>query len=243
MAVRCEYEYVTVKTKLLEMIDSGLYKPGDRINTERELCDVFKVSRITVRQALSELEKEGWIQRIQGRGTFVRQHMEEKSKKMEQLLSYNYSFSEELKKNNIVPGTRVLSLTRISAQLPLAEKFGLNPGAMLDVLLRLRLADGEPYAYETSYIPSEYLNGATAEEIARDGLYNTMEKKSGIRPNKAVEIFEAAIAPGVIAEALGRKGLLSVMQIEHTAYLNQKAVEYCNSYVAGDRYRFRVKLE
>ena len=239
--MNARYGYVAVKNKLLSDIGNGVYKVGDKLPTEREMCALFQVSRITVRQALAELENDGWVQRHQGRGTFVRQR--EPKKKYESLLNSNYSFSEELKRQGVTPGMRVLSLTRILAQPPLTEKLMVEPNHMIDVLLRLRLADEVPYAYETSYIPSEYLNGATSEEIARDGLYNTMERKSGVRPNKAVEIFEAGIAPEVIAGILGRKGVVSIMQIDRVAYLDDKPVEYCTSSVAGDKYRFRVKLE
>ena len=238
-----QYGYIAVKNKLLADIGQGVYKPGDKLPTEREMCDVFQVSRTTVRQALSEMENDGWVRRIQGRGTFVQQPRQRGEKKFEQLLNSNYSFSEELRKQGVEPSTRVLSLTRIVAQPPLTETLQVPPGHMIDVLLRLRLADETPYAYETSYVPSEYLNGATSDEIARDGLYNTMQKKSGVRPNKAVEIFEAGIAPEVIANMLGRKGVVSIMQIERVACLNDKPVEYCVSSVVGDKYRFRVKLE
>ena len=238
-----QYGYITVKNRLLSDIGQGVYKQGEKLPTEREMCEMFGVSRITVRQALSELENDGWVRRTQGRGTFVRHPDHKPEKKFEQLLNSNYSFSEELRKQGVTPSTRVLSLTHINAQPPLTEKLQVAPGSMIDVLLRLRLADETPYAYETSYVPSEYLNGATSDEIARDGLYNTMERKSGVRPNKAVEIFEAGIAPDVIAEVLGRKGVLSIMQIERIAFLDDRPVEYCCSSVAGDKYRFRVKLE
>lgn len=240
--MQTRYEYLTVKAKLLEEIEKGVYKPGEKLPTEREMCTVFNVSRITVRQALAELEKNEVIRRIQGKGTFVKE-AKRKPEKFESLLSSMYSFSEELRKQNVEPSTRVLTLTHVLAQPPLTEKLQVEPGHIVDVLLRLRLADGLPYAYETSYVPAEFLNGATTEEITRDGLYNTMEKRSGVRPDKATEIFEAGIAPEIVAEALGRKGLLCIMQIERTAYRQNQIVEYCTSAVAGDKYRFRVKLE
>lgn len=237
-----KHEYFRVKMKLLEDINKGVYPVGAKLPTERDMCEMFGVSRITIRKALSELELEGRVERVQGKGTFIQEPKKHHSK-FESMLSSNYSFSEELRRQNVTPGTRVLSLTTVIAQPPLTTKLKVEPGHMVDVLLRLRLADEVPYAYETSYVPSEYLNGATAEEIARDGLYNTMEKRSGVRPNKAEEILEASIAPEMVAEALGRKGLLSVMQIERTAFLDDRIVEYCTSSVTGDKYRFKVRLE
>ena len=236
-------EYLRVKTQLLNDISKQVYKAGNRLPAEREMCSIFGVSRITVRQALTELELDGWVKRIQGKGTFVQSPQQSKMRKFEQVLSSNYSFSEELLKNGITPSSRVLSLMHIPAQQPLVSIMNVEEGHMIDVVLRIRLADDVPYAYETSYVLSEYLDGASADEIAQNGLYNTMEKHGGIRPDKAVEVLEAAIAPEVVAQALGRQGILSVMQIERTAYFRDKIVEYCTSSVAGDKYRFRVKLE
>lgn len=238
-------EYMRVKARLADEIQQGKYPVGSRLPTEREMCELFGVSRITVRQALAELENDGLIERVQGRGTFVRKPSEsgQRPRKIEQLLSSMYSFSEELRKQNITPSTRVLSLTHMLAQPPLTRFLQIEPGHMVDVVLRLRLADDTPYAYETSYIPSEYLNGATAEEIARNGLYNTMKEKSGVKPDKAMETFEAAIAPEVICEALGRKGVLGIMQLERTSYFQNRVIEYCTCAIAGDKYRFRVTLE
>lgn len=237
-----KHEYFRVKMTLLEDIRKGVYPIGAKLPTERDMCDMFGVSRITIRKALSELEIEGWVERVQGKGTFI-QEPKKRNSKYESMLSSTYSFSEELRRQNVTPGTRVLSLTTIMAQPPLTQKLQVEAGHMVDVVLRLLLADEIPYAYETSYIPSEYLNGATADEIARDGLYNTIEKKSGMRPNKAEEVLEAGIAPEMIAEALGRKGLLPVMQIERTAFMDERVVEYCTCSVTGDKYRFRVHLE
>ena len=117
-----KYGYVTVKNKLLADIGNGVYKVGDKLPTEREMCEMFQVSRITVRQALAELQNDGWVQRTQGRGTFVQPRDRKKSRKFESLLNSNYSFSEELKKQGVKPSMRVLSLSRVPAQPPLTDR-------------------------------------------------------------------------------------------------------------------------
>jgi len=232
-----ETEYMRVKRALSREILSGAYPENSKLPTERELCEKYRVSRITVRQALLKLEEEGAILRQQGRGTFV------KPRVIEQPLSSLYSFSEELKKRDIRPGTRMLSLTTVPAQPPVQKILGLEPGRLIRVVCRLRLADDTPYVYETSYIPAEFLGDATGDEIARDGLYNTMARYGGVRIDKATETFEAVLAPQYVAEALGRKGALSVMQLDRVAYGAGRAVEYCSGFICGDRYRFRVTLE
>lgn len=232
-----ETEYMRVKRALSQEILSGAYPENSRLPTERALCEEYAVSRITVRQALSKLEDEGRILRQQGRGTFVRPRV------IEQPLSSLYSFSEELKKQNIAPGTRMLSLTTVPAQPPVQKILGLEPGRLIRVVCRLRLADEMPYAYETSYIPAEFLGDATGEEIALHGLYGALAKYGGVRIDKATETFEAVLAPQYVAEALGRRGVLSVMQLDRVAFSGGRAVEYCSGFICGDKYRFRVTLE
>ena len=232
-----ETEYMRVKRLISQEILSGKYQENNKLPTERALCDRYGVSRITIRQSLLKLEEEGLILRQQGKGTFV------KPRVIEQPLSTLYSFSEELKKQHIISGTRMLSLTTIPVQPPIQGILGMGPGKLIRVVCRLRLADEVPYVYETSYIPAEYLGDATGDEIAQNGLYNTMIKYGGVKIDKATETFEAVLAPQYVAEALGRKGALSVMQLDRVAYSGGTAVEYCSGFICGDKYRFRVTLE
>lgn len=230
-------EYLRVQRELTNQIRSGVYPENSKLPTERELCEQFGVSRITIRQALQNMENEGVIVRQQGRGTFV------KPRRIEQRLSSIYSFSEDLRKQNITPGTRMLSMITIPAQGNIQQALDLGEGVPVRAICRLRLANETPYAYETSYIPLALLNDATADEIALNGLYNTLRRCSGTVVDKASEIFEAVIAPQFIVDLLGRKGVLSAMQLERTAYCVGRPVEYCESFVLGDKYRFHITLE
>lgn len=229
--------YKKIKQSICEQIKSGKYPPGGRIPTEREMCEIYGVSRITIRRALGELEDDGILIREQGRGTFVRHE------KIEQPLTSLYSFTEELRKQNITPGTRVLSYTQMPSPNSLMRNLDVSTNELVSVIVRLYLANEVPYIYETSYIPAVYMGEATADEIQANGLYNTLEKYSGLRPQKAIETFEAIIAPNYVTETLGRSGALGVMQVERQAFHGSEIIEYCCSYVAGDKYRFRVTLE
>ena len=172
-------EYLRVQRQLMEQIHKGVYRENGKLPTERELCEQFGVSRITIRQALQNMENEGVIVRQQGRGTFV------KPRRIEQRLSSIYSFSEDLRKQNIVPGTRMLSMVTIPAQGHIQQKLELGQGVPVRAICRLRLANEMPYAYETSYIPLAFLSDATAEEIAQNGLYNTLRRCSGREVGKS----------------------------------------------------------
>jgi GntR family transcriptional regulator len=137
----------------------------------------------------------------------------------------------------------MLSLTTMPAQPPVQNILNLEAGKLIRVVCRLRLANETPYVYETSYIPAEFLGDATGDEIALYGLYNTMLRYGGVQIDKATETFEAVLAPQYVAEALGRKGVLSVMQLDRVAFSGGRAVEYCSGFICGDKYRFRVTLE
>ena len=89
-------EYLRVQRQLMDQIHKGVYRENGKLPTERELCEQFGVSRITIRQALQNMENEGVIVRQQGRGTFV------KPRRIEQRLSSIYSFSEDLRKQNML---------------------------------------------------------------------------------------------------------------------------------------------
>ena len=160
--------YYQLKQILMRKIKSNEWPVNSKIPTERELCELYKVSRITVRQALNELENEGYIYRKQGKGTFVT------VPKIEQRLSSFYSFSEEIRKMGYLPGTQVIGLDLIKADNRLAKFLNVADKAAVYRIRRLRLANGEPFAYENSFIPYELCPGLTGEEVSRNGLYNSM---------------------------------------------------------------------
>ena len=229
-------EHQRIYELLLSQIRSGEYAEGSHLPAERKLCELFGVSRVTVRQALQDLKNNGFIAREQGRGTYVKPSV------IEQPLDSLYSFSEELMRQHLTPGTRLLSLTTVPAQGHIAAALKLEEDIPVRCLCRLRLANEIPYAYETGYIPLDVLGNATPEDICRDGLYNTMKRNANIRVESATEVFAAVLAPPHVVEHLGRKGILSVMQLERTAYCGNRPVEYCESFVCGDKFSFRITL-
>src|SRR5690606_31151647 len=139
-----------------------------------------QVSRITVRQALRELENDGYLYRKQGKGTFVA------APQIEQRLSKFYSFSEELRKMGRTPSTQILDFKLKTVDDFLTEHLQITKDDSVFEITRLRLADQEPFAYETSFIPYQICPQLTQEKVAAHGLYKAMALE-GITPNKASE--------------------------------------------------------
>src|SRR5450432_2399049 len=138
--------YYQLKEIMRERIGTGEWKPGDLIPSERELSEQYGISRMTARQAITELVNEGLFYREQGKGTFVSRH------KITQQLIHLTGFTEDISARGQRPGTKVISAAMHVADEVIAEKLHINPGTPIFRLQRLRLADEEPLAIELSQI-------------------------------------------------------------------------------------------
>lgn len=229
--------YYQLKEAIIEKIKSNEWPVESRIPTERQLCEIYKVSRITVRQALGELEQEGYLSRKQGRGTFVT------AQKIEQRLSKFYSFSEEISNMGYVPGTEILTFITIEADEDIARNLDIERNSMVYKIKRIRLANNEPFAVETSYIPFIMFNDLKEDEIAYYGLYNTLKKKYNIHPDEAVETFEAVLISSEDAHSLQISKNSPGILLERFTHASGRTMEYCRSIIRGDRYKYKVVLK
>lgn len=228
--------YHQLKTALLEKIKSQEWPLNSKIPTERELCEIYGVSRITVRQALRELERDGYLYRKQGKGTFVT------TPQIEQRLSKFYSFSEEIRNMGHTPSTQILAFKRSTADDLLAGHLKISTNDPVFQITRLRLADQEPFAYETSFIPCEVCPRLTEEKVAAHGLYKAMALE-GITPNKATETFEAVAISAEVAAFLKVKKNSPGLFLNRLTFAQEIPVEYCRTIIRGDRYKYRIFLQ
>lgn len=229
--------YHQLKDKLVEKIKNNEWQVDTKIPTERELCNIYKVSRMTVRLALGELQKEGYLYRKQGKGTFIT------TPKIEQRLQNFYSFSEEIRKMSMIPGTLILSFNIQSCPDDVADALKIDPGVSVYRIQRLRLADSEPFALETSYIPCELCPGLTTDEVEEEGLYNSLHKRAGIIVREAEESFEAVIINAESARLLKSGKNSPGLLLKRIAGDNGRTVEFCTSIIRGDRFKYKVVLK
>lgn len=225
-----------MKEILTQKIKSKEWPAGMCIPSEKKLCELFGVSRMTVREALKDLENEGYITRKQGKGTFVC------FPKIEPQLNKFYSFSEETKKMGLEPSAIVTDFKVVTGDPEILQNLELQEGASVYKISRLRLAGEEIFAYEISYIPCSLTDKLTAEEIQLSGLYNTLQKYSGMFPDKAVEVFEAVLCPTDTASYLKVRKGSAVLKIERFARYQGICVEYCISMVRGDKFKYKIVL-
>ncbi|HEY3364438.1 MAG TPA: GntR family transcriptional regulator [Symbiobacteriaceae bacterium] len=229
--------YYQIKTWLLEVIDSGAYRPGDRIPSERELTDQFGVSRMTARQALKELESQGYLYRVQGRGTFVA------TPKLEQPLIALTSFTEDMLRRGLVAGAQVISSREVLAGFHVGHALGIEQAAPVFRLERLRLADGQPMALEVAHLPVALCPGLTTVDFSQVSLYGILAERFAIRLRRASQSLEAVAASAYEAEVLHAREGVPLLLMERLARdEGGRPVEFVRSWYRGDRYRFTTEL-
>lgn len=227
--------YYQLKELLIAKIKNKEWEIDTKIPTEFELCKQYKVSRITVRQALAEMEKEGYLSRKQGRGTFVT------FPEVEQNLMSFYSFSEEFKKKGFKIFSNVLQFKIIDAEQDIADKLKIRKADKVFFIERLRFADEMPFALEETYLPAYLFKGLTAEQLSKDPMYDVMRNVYNVIPDSAEESFDAIIVSERVADLMHIQKRSAALAVERNAYSTNTCIEYTKSIVKGIKFRTRLK--
>lgn len=157
-------------------IDSGSYRPGDMIPSERELSERYSISRVTVRRAIVDLVDRGVLVKRQGKGTFVNTgHLERQITQTAELLT----FVEMCRNAGKMPGTHVLGVDRVKADAQDACFLGLPEGCELLRVRRIRTADHVPVMFECSLFPVEGFEFLSEEVMRQPSILSLVEDKAG----------------------------------------------------------------
>ena len=226
-----------LKAAIEDRILSGEWLPGTQVPSERELCEQYKISRITVRQALTVLVMEGRLIRTQGRGTFVA------SPRIAQQLTQLTSFTQDMQARGKRSSAQVLEASSVAALSNVARALKVKVGESVIMLKRLRLADGEPVAIETAYLLESRCQGILKENLATRSLYDLLTKKYNLKPVRALQQMEAIACPAAEARLLGTRRGTPVLHIHRTTYDREGLpFELVDSFYRGDRYTFYAEL-
>ncbi|WP_080843748.1 GntR family transcriptional regulator [Cytobacillus gottheilii] len=229
--------YYQLEELIKELIEKGDLSPGDALPAEREYAERFQISRMTVRQAFTKLVNDGFLYRVQGKGTFVAE------RKLEQPLQGLTSFTEDMKKRGMVPGSQLVHFQLIPATKKIAQQLSILEHGPVYEIKRIRLADDVPMALETNYISANLMKGLT-EDIVNQSLYAYMEGKLGLQIDYATQTIESAISSQNEAEYLRIKSGGPVLLIERNTFLHDGTpVEYVKSVYRADRYKFMIEMK
>lgn len=228
--------YYQLKLAIEEQINSGEWPPDTLLPSERELCAEFKVSRITVRQALAELVTENRLIRSQGRGTFVAHPQ------IQQPLKLLTGFTEDMQRRGKRSFTEVLQLETMQAPRAAARALGLAVEDAVILLKRLRFADAEPMALETAYLPGKRFSGLTDENL-QGSLYTLLKDKFRTIPRRAEQEMRAIACPSAEAKLLRVRKGSPVLHIYRTTYgQDEEPIEWVESFYRGDQYVFCAEM-
>jgi len=230
--------YYQIKETLKEKIESGSMDPHERLPSERELEEEYGISRMTARRALTELESEGYAYREQGKGSFVAEP------KLRQGLLQLTGFTEDMKSRRMKPGARVLEKRLIESDEELAKKLSMGPGEKVFKLQRVRLAEGEPLAIETTRLQYSLCKGIEEYDFSERSLYSTLRSSFNIELSRAEQSVEASLANEFEADNLLVDQGAPMLRTERTTFIGDEKtpIEYANSTYRGDRYRLFVEL-
>ncbi len=208
---------------------------GTAIPSERQLSADLGVSRLTIRAALDDLAREGYLVRRRGSGTYVQQP------KISQQLTMT-SFSEDMRRRGMVPGSKTLSLTRQLAGARLGRFLHVSPGDEIVVVKRLRLADGVSMAIETLHIPASVVPGITPDEL-EGSFYDLLRSKYGVEIAGATQTIEPTVTNEEESAALGVPLHSPAFLFERTSRdADERTLEFVHSIYRGDRYRIVSEL-
>lgn len=230
--------YYQIKEILKEKIESGVLEPNERLPSERDLQNKHGISRMTARRALTELESEGYAYREQGKGSYVEEP------KLRQALSKLTSFTEDMRDRGLEPGAKVLSKELISVEDQLSDKLTLQSDEKVFLLRRVRFANNEPLAIETSYLRNKFCPGIEDFDFNDRSLYETLRTKFGINLGRAEQSVEANLASKFEADVLNIEKGSPMLTTERLTFLTDGGtpIELARSTYRGDRYKMMVEL-
>lgn len=232
--------YNDITNSLMNKIQSGVLKEGDKLPTEFELCDEYHVSRPTVRSALLKLMNEGYIKRVKGCGTFVT-----KPKLVQESTLFIESYNQEMLDKGLAPKTEVLEQKTIPANELVATKLGIETGEKVIKIRRLRFVEsfGDlPVVLTTVYIPYSIAPGILNSDLENNSLYDEL-KKTGISVTYVERELEVKMIYGKNARLLSVKSDAPAHFISSKGYLSDGTIiEYAESYYPAERNKFIIKI-
>ncbi len=229
--------YNQLKESIVSDISAGRYAPNQRLPSERELSAHYNVSRMTVRQALLELARDGMIYTRTGKGTFVAEP------KIDQRLRTLSGFTQDVNARGGRPSSRVLEFKIFPATPDVAAALRLAPGTEVFMLTRLRLADSTPLALETAYLPVQLFPGLLDHDFTVESLYSVLENEYNCALTQAEQTIEAALAGKREAELLEVVSPAAIFKMQRMTMTSDGfPVEYVVSVYRGDRYKFHSVL-
>ena len=234
--------YFQIQKDLRKRINDREWEIDQLMSSETELIEQYRVSRVTIRQALAELEKDSLIKRYRGKGAFIRA--------MSPVpfvydLNYELVSGKRLIQQGYSMEAKILSLSEISPPFSeIQEKLQLGKETNnLIFLERLFLLDGKPIAIGRSWLPCDLLPGFVENGLIENSLSRTLAERYNLKPVKVDDYVEAMRSTQSESELLESPDDMPLISIQGISYLrNGRPIEYSQTHWVGDGVRFHLSL-
>ncbi|WP_374118770.1 GntR family transcriptional regulator [Allokutzneria sp. A3M-2-11 16] len=209
--------------------------PGTPVPSERELATRYGVSRLTVREAISQLVTEGLLTRVRGKGTFT-------AKPRVDAQLHLASFTEDIRGRGMTPATEVLDHGELVPPTATATALGLDTGQPAYWLFRLRRADSTPMAVERGWYHPREVPGLLRHDLTRS-LYGLLAREYGVQLDHGRQTVWADAADPVTARLLGIRPGSPVLVFRRISTAAGAPVEDMTSWYRGDLYQVTMQLD
>lgn len=230
--------YAQIKDALRARILDGTYAPHSQMPSEHELCAMFDVSRITVRQALGDLQKEGLLFKLHGKGTFV-----SKPKAFQNVTSLQ-GFAEAMSSMGYEIVNQLRSFRIVKAERHVAEKLNLPEGTPVTEIHRIRLLNREPVSLELTWVPEAFGKRLANADLATRDIFLILENDCGVPLGHADVAIDAILADDDIVDALRVEEGSPVLRIERLTHdASGTPIDYEYLYFRGDAFQYRLRTD
>ena len=223
----------------------GEFMPGDQIPTEKDFCMTYKISSVTVRQAILNLVKEGLLVRKQGKGTFVREGIQNIDK-IRDIKTFKISGDIQ----NLVPEgimtqkVNVIDIIKMKAPTRVAVVLNLEVGAEVVQVTRLRSEHNINISYIINYLPLEIGERLNREDLSQYSMLHILKDKLGILLHSGVQYIDALSADHTVASALSIGVFSPILYLETMIFAEQrKPVDFVQTFYRPDQFKYSVDLE
>lgn len=229
--------YGRIREDLRRHIRSGTWQPMDRVPSESELTRRYGVSRITVRQALSELVTEGLIFKRAGKGSYVARP------RPFQDLARLQGLAEAMQGRGHETRNQLLSATPQTASAEVAGQLGLEAGAPVLHIERLRHLDGRPLSLDRTWLPAALGRRVLRHDLERRDIFLILEQDCATPLGHADLAIDAVAADALTAQRLGLDTGAPLLRIERLTHDEHgRPVDYEQLLCRVDAFQYRLRL-
>lgn len=230
--------YFQLKNLLLEEIKSNAYPVDTLIPTEKEISEMFNISRTTVRQAIAELVQAGWLYRIKSKGTYVA-----RVKIKQDFIKRLESFNEQIERTGRKPSTELLAMQVATMPENIAAIFGVDTNLSAVYMHRKRCADNDPIVTVETYLPLERCGFVLQHDMSAESLYDVLSAKPETCICRVNRVLEAVAANQKDMDLLNVGRGKPILYAATIGYNRQnEPIEYSLARYRGDRNKFEIDV-